>query len=94
MVDMCSAAAAGDLDRAREIHYFLSPLFRSLFIDTNPIPVKKAVGLAGMAAGPVRLPLDDLDAARTAQLSAVLSRFLGKAAPAAKKSTGAKKGNR
>jgi 4-hydroxy-tetrahydrodipicolinate synthase len=44
-----------------------------MFIDTNPIPVKKAVELCGMAAGPVRLPLDELDAQKTGQLSAVLA---------------------
>jgi 4-hydroxy-tetrahydrodipicolinate synthase len=94
MVEMCEAAASGSLDRARQLHYYLSPLFRSLFIDTNPIPIKKAVELAGMAAGPVRLPLDDLDAAKTAQLSAVLSRYLQGEAPAGtqKKGSPQKKG--
>ncbi|MDD1676341.1 MAG: 4-hydroxy-tetrahydrodipicolinate synthase [Methanomicrobiales archaeon] len=92
MVEMCGAAAAGDLDRARQQHYFLSPLFRALFIDTNPIPVKKAVELAGMAAGPVRLPLDDLDAAKTAQLSSVLSRYVGKTTAVTPKRKGAAKG--
>jgi 4-hydroxy-tetrahydrodipicolinate synthase len=43
-----------------------------MFIDTNPIPVKKAVELIGMAGGPVRLPLDDLDEKKTAQLQTVL----------------------
>ncbi|MDD1674049.1 MAG: 4-hydroxy-tetrahydrodipicolinate synthase [Methanomicrobiales archaeon] len=101
MVEMCGAAAAGDLDRARQLHYFLSPLFRSLFIDTNPIPVKKAVELAGMAAGPVRLPLDDLDPAKTAQLSTVLSRYVARApaipskrGAAAKSGSSEKKGSR
>jgi 4-hydroxy-tetrahydrodipicolinate synthase len=46
-----------------------------MFIDTNPIPVKKAVELRGMAAGPVRLPLDELDAARTARLREVLKAY-------------------
>ena len=93
MVEMCGAAAAGDLDRARQQHYFLSPLFRALFIDTNPIPVKKAVELAGMAAGPVRLPLDDLDATKTAQLSSVLSRYVGKTTAVTPKRKGAAKGS-
>jgi 4-hydroxy-tetrahydrodipicolinate synthase len=66
---------AGDLARARAVHYELSPLFRAMFIDTNPIPVKKAVGLRKMAAGPVRLPLDDLSAAKTEQLAKVLRQY-------------------
>jgi 4-hydroxy-tetrahydrodipicolinate synthase len=44
-----------------------------MFIDTNPIPVKKAMELLGMAGGPVRLPLDELDAEKTGQLKKVLA---------------------
>jgi 4-hydroxy-tetrahydrodipicolinate synthase len=74
MVDMCEAMKKGDLKKALALHYALSPLLRAMFIDTNPIPVKKAVELAGMAGGPVRLPLDDLDEKKTAQLQAVLAK--------------------
>jgi 4-hydroxy-tetrahydrodipicolinate synthase len=73
MVLMCEAMAKGDLDRALTLHYALSPLLRAMFIDTNPIPVKKAVELMGMAGGPVRLPLDDLDEKKTDQLRKVLA---------------------
>lgn len=75
MVRMYEAFAAGDWNTALELHYELSPLMRALFIDTNPIPVKKAVGLRGMAAGPVRLPLADLDEEKTAVLAEVLGRY-------------------
>ncbi|MDN7023522.1 4-hydroxy-tetrahydrodipicolinate synthase [Methanoculleus sp. FWC-SCC1] len=75
MVHLHEFFMAGDLERSQEVHYELSPLFRAMFIDTNPIPVKKAVGLRGMAAGPVRLPLDDLDAAKTQQLREVLGQY-------------------
>jgi len=51
------------------------PLFRAMFIDTNPIPVKKAVEILGMAAGPVRLPLDELDEGKTEQLRKVLEKL-------------------
>ena len=73
MVAMFEAFCEGDFETALDLHYELSPLFRSMFIDTNPIPVKKAVELRGMAAGPVRLPLDELDATKAAQLREVLS---------------------
>ena len=72
MVQMYDAFRAGDLARARDLHHELAPLMRAMFIDTNPIPVKKAVELLGMAAGPVRLPLDELDEAKTEQLRQVL----------------------
>jgi 4-hydroxy-tetrahydrodipicolinate synthase len=80
MVAMCEAAAKGDWKKALTLHYALSQLFRSMFIDTNPIPVKKAVELVGMAGGPVRLPLDNLDEKKTADLKKVLATI-----PAAKK---------
>jgi 4-hydroxy-tetrahydrodipicolinate synthase len=75
MVEMYESFSAGDLAQAQDLHYILSPLMRAMFIDTNPIPVKKAVELLGMAAGPVRLPLDELDAARTELLKGVLANY-------------------
>ncbi len=75
MAAMFDYFCEGDLEMALDLHYELSPLFRAMFIDTNPIPVKKAVELMGMAAGPVRLPLDELDAKKTAQLSEVLATY-------------------
>jgi 4-hydroxy-tetrahydrodipicolinate synthase len=72
MVAMFDAFCEGDFETALDLHFELSPLYRSMFIDTNPIPVKKAVELRGMAGGPVRLPLDELDAKKTDQLREVL----------------------
>jgi 4-hydroxy-tetrahydrodipicolinate synthase len=73
MVAMCEAMKRRDYQKALVLHFALSPLFRSMFIDTNPIPVKKAVELIGMAGGPVRLPLDELDEKKTEQLKKVLA---------------------
>jgi 4-hydroxy-tetrahydrodipicolinate synthase len=70
----------GDCQKALVLHFALSPLFRSMFIDTNPIPVKKAVELIGLAGGPVRLPLDELDEKKTGQLRTVLSTLPDKGA--------------
>ncbi len=75
MVQMYDAFRAGDLARAQDLHYTLAPLMRAMFVDTNPIPVKKAVDLLGMAAGPVRLPLDDLDDQKTEELRKVLTNY-------------------
>ncbi|MCK9299165.1 4-hydroxy-tetrahydrodipicolinate synthase [Methanoculleus sp. YWC-01] len=72
MVQMYEAFRAGDLARAQDLHHELGAVMRAMFIDTNPIPVKKAVEILGMAAGPVRLPLDELDEAKTQQLRQVL----------------------
>lgn len=73
MVALYKAAEKGDWKKALALHYELSPLFRGLFIDTNPIPVKKAMELIGMAGGPVRLPLEALDEKKTAELKKVIS---------------------
>jgi len=73
MVAMYEALKHGDYQKALVLHYALSPLFRSMFIDTNPIPVKRAVELLGMAGGPVRLPLDELDEKKTEQLRKVVA---------------------
>ncbi|MFA4849077.1 MAG: 4-hydroxy-tetrahydrodipicolinate synthase [Methanoregula sp.] len=89
MVAMYEAMKEGDYQKALVLHYALSPLFRSMFIDTNPIPVKKAVELLGLAGGPVRLPLDELDAKKTEQLRKVLATIPTKAP--AKKASAAKK---
>ena len=85
MVAMCDAMRKGDYQKALVLHYAMSPLFRSMFIDTNPIPVKKAAELMGLAGGPVRLPLDNLDANKTEQLKKVLATIPKTGARAAQK---------
>jgi 4-hydroxy-tetrahydrodipicolinate synthase len=81
MVALYEAMKGGDYQKALVLHFALSPLFRSMFIDTNPIPVKKAVELLGMAGGPVRLPLDDLDEKKTEQLKKILATIPKKGTP-------------
>jgi 4-hydroxy-tetrahydrodipicolinate synthase len=75
MVAMYEHFINNQLSKARDLHYQLSPLFRAMFIDTNPIPVKKAVELRGHAGGPPRLPLDELDKEKTAHLQKVLQTY-------------------
>jgi 4-hydroxy-tetrahydrodipicolinate synthase len=50
-----------DPAKARELHFRLLPLFKALFVDTNPVPLKAGLALAGLPAGPVRPPLADAD---------------------------------
>ncbi len=47
----------GNIKKAREIHYKLLPLIKAVFIETNPIPVKTAMGLLGMCEPDLRLPM-------------------------------------
>lgn len=60
VVQMVELALQGKLSAARELHYKLAPLVKALFAETNPVPVKFAMKLSGMAAGTVRLPLCEL----------------------------------
>jgi 4-hydroxy-tetrahydrodipicolinate synthase len=63
MHEMCAAALAGDVARAREANQRLLPLHRNLFLEANPIPVKWAVQQMGLIKGGIRLPLTPLSAA-------------------------------
>lgn len=55
--DMIYAYLDGKVEEAHRLHLKLFPLFKNLFITTNPIPVKKAAALCGLPAGGLRLPL-------------------------------------
>jgi 4-hydroxy-tetrahydrodipicolinate synthase len=55
--DMVKALLKSDFERGRELHYQLLPLFRALFVETNPIPVKAAASLLGLCSDEMRLPL-------------------------------------
>ncbi|NHC34500.1 4-hydroxy-tetrahydrodipicolinate synthase [Scytonema millei] len=56
---MIQVFAAGQVQTATQIHLQLLPLFKSLFLSTNPIPVKAALRLQGWDVGSTRLPLED-----------------------------------
>ena len=57
MIALTDAMLRGDLEKAREVHFQIAPLIRAMFLETNPIPVKTACRMMGLAAGPMRLPL-------------------------------------
>jgi 4-hydroxy-tetrahydrodipicolinate synthase len=72
-VEMVHSALDGDYDRARELHHRLAPLVRQLFVETNPIPVKEAMGIRGYSAPHLRLPLTRLSKEHVAELERVLA---------------------
>ena len=74
-VELVEAANAGDLERAREIHYELEPLTRALFAETNPIPVKEAMHIRHDASPTVRSPLTRLAEETRERLAAELDRL-------------------
>lgn len=57
VADLVSEFEKGNIKEARELHYKLLPLIKAVFIETNPIPVKTAMGLMGMCEPDLRLPM-------------------------------------
>jgi 4-hydroxy-tetrahydrodipicolinate synthase len=72
--EVCRAWHAGDARRARELHLGLLPVHESLFIESNPGPVKMALSRGGLLAPEVRLPLVWPTADTGRKLEAVLAR--------------------
>lgn len=59
--NMCELYLKGEHEKALKIQLGYLPLNNSVFIETNPIPVKTAMNLMGMDVGPLRLPLCEMD---------------------------------
>ncbi len=74
-VAMVEAISLGDMEKARKLHYELAPLVRSMFLETNPIPVKTAYNLMGLAGGPLRLPLAAMAPEKELALKNVIDRL-------------------
>ena len=72
MVALTDALRANDLVHARQVHNGLMPLFRHLFLEINPIPVKTALAIMGRMAEEFRLPLTPMTAKNRAILEATL----------------------
>jgi 4-hydroxy-tetrahydrodipicolinate synthase len=72
MREMWDAAQRGDLDRARGIDAELTPVYEGLSVTTNPIPLKAALEMLGLAPGRLRLPLVPADAEQRAAVKTAL----------------------
>ena len=72
---LVAATLEGDYARAREAHLRLFPLFKTMFIETNPIPIKTAMAICGSDSGELRLPLCEPSPEHRQQLSTILERF-------------------
>jgi 4-hydroxy-tetrahydrodipicolinate synthase len=72
MSEMVDAMLKGEMERAMEINIRLYSMFEAMFLETNPIPVKKAAEMMGLPAGHVRLPLGALSASNVEKLRKVL----------------------
>ena len=72
VADLVHAAAAGRWDEARALHYKYYALFNDVFIETNPIPIKAAMEMAGLGPAVYRLPLCEMAPANRDKLRATL----------------------
>jgi len=57
VADFVHAMRDGDYKKGRELHFRLLPLFKGIFVETNPIPIKEACRIRGLPSGNYRLPL-------------------------------------
>lgn len=70
--EMVKTYERGDVGKALSIHIRLFPLFKVLFITTNPVPLKAALNLSGVNVGKPRLPLVEATAKEKEQIQSVL----------------------
>jgi 4-hydroxy-tetrahydrodipicolinate synthase len=75
MAGMCNAFLAGDLARARELHFKMWPLMEAMFLETNPTPAKTALKFMGKITGEVRQPLCPMSAANDDKLRQVMQKY-------------------
>lgn len=69
------AALAGEWEKARERHYRLLPLFKAIFIETNPIPIKAAMAMKGLLKETYRLPMCPMSPKNRESLESVLKQM-------------------
>lgn len=65
-------ALAGNFAKAEELHNKLMPLFKAIFIETNPIPIKAGLAMKGMITESYRLPMCEMQAENKEKLRKVL----------------------
>lgn len=75
MANMIEAFEKGNLKKAQGLHYKLLPLIKAMFIETNPIPVKTAMGLLKMCEPDLRLPMCKMSEENLEKLKRALKEY-------------------
>jgi 4-hydroxy-tetrahydrodipicolinate synthase len=73
--DICAKYLEGDVEGSRKIQLDAIELIDALFCEVNPIPVKKALNLMGLNAGPLRRPLTEMEDANAEKLAKAMKGF-------------------
>ncbi len=75
IASLVQAFAAGDITTAQKLHHRLLPLNEALFLQTNPIPVKTALGMMGVISDEMRLPLCPMPGDLSEKLKKTLKQY-------------------
>lgn len=73
MKQMVDAFTSGNTTLAKQLHLQLFPIFKGMFVNTNPVPVKAAMNMLGWQVGPPRLPLVEATAEEKEFIRALLA---------------------
>lgn len=73
--DICQAYFDGNVKKSCELQLRAIPLINALFCEVNPIPVKAALNLMGKDAGPMRLPLTEMEPQNQERLAAAMKGY-------------------
>lgn len=73
--DICQKFFDGDVAGSRDMQLEALDLYKALFSEVNPIPVKKALNLMGMEAGTLRMPLSEMEEANAAKLEKAMKEY-------------------
>lgn len=75
VLGMVEAFKKGNLQEAKRLHYKMLPLIKAVFLETNPIPVKTAMGLMKMCEPSLRLPMCEMGADNLGRLKTALKEY-------------------
>ena len=75
VADMIDFFNAGNMEEARQLHLKLLKISNAMFIETNPVPVKTALGLMGKCSDDVRLPLAPMSEENTLKLAGIMKEY-------------------
>ncbi|GHT40003.1 4-hydroxy-tetrahydrodipicolinate synthase [Endomicrobiia bacterium] len=75
VISLVKAFEKGNIDEAKKIHYKFLPFAKSMFIETNPIPIKTAAALLGICLPDIRLPMCEMEETNKAVLEKTLKDF-------------------
>ena len=73
--DICAKFFAGDIEGSAAEQFRAIPLCNALFCEVNPMPVKKALNLMGKEAGPLRMPLSEMEEENAAKLEKAMKEY-------------------